>query len=211
MSVRDGASTPTEVSILRAASQLFAAAGYDGTTLEMVAEEAGVDERQVATFFPSTAAMMQSLIEHDIGQALVAVEAEVEGDGPAAVRLYRYLAEDVSWVVSSPYDLSGIDRVHLIQRPEFAAEKTKLERLRALRLALIRAAIDEGDLIRVSPEFAQESITSMIMGAIGERHGEPVERPVEYATSIADLAMRSLLRDPGRLDAIRRDAGFDAP
>lgn len=210
MSVRNGAGVPTDVSILRAASRLFAAVGYDGTTLAMVAENAGVDESRVAAYFPSTAAMMRSLIEYDIGQALVAVEAEVEGDGPAVVRLYRYLAEDVAWVVASPYDLSGIDRVHLIQRPEFTAERTKLERLRALRLTLIREAIAEGDLVRVSPEFAQESITSMIMGAIGERHGDPVEQPVEYATNIADLAVRSLLRDPGRLDEIRHDAGFAA-
>lgn len=210
MSGTDAAESLTVVSILYEASRLFAAVGYDATTLEAVARKTDFDESEVREYFASTEAMMQALIDHDLEQALEAAETEAAGTGPAATRLFRYLAKDVSWVVSSPYDLSGIDRVHMIHRPEFAPWRAKLERLRSLRLLLIRQAIDEGDFVRVAPDFAQESITSIIMGTIEARRGVPVEEPTEYGTELAALALRSLLRDPNRLDEIRRDAGLDA-
>lgn len=210
MNTRDASESLALVAILYEASRLFAARGYDATTIADIAREAGMDESQVAEYFPTTEAIMQALIDHDLENALESAELEAVGDDPAVVRLFRYLAHDITWVVSSPYDLTGIDRVHLIKRPEFAPWRDKLDRLRALRLSMIRQAIEDGDLIRVAPGFAQESITSMIMGTIEARRGEPLDDPQQHGTELAALAIRSLLKDPSRLDEIRRAAGLGA-
>jgi AcrR family transcriptional regulator len=208
MNARDASESLALVTVLYEASRLFAAQGYDATTIADVAREAGMDESQVVEYFSTTEAIMQALIDHDLGKALESAELEAVGDDPAVVRLFRYLAHDIAWVVSSPYDLTGIDRVHLIKRPEFAPWRDRLDRLRALRLSMIRQAIEDGDFIRVAPGFAQESITSMIMGTIEARRGEPEDDPLKHGTELAALAIRSLLKDPSQLKEIRRKAGL---
>jgi AcrR family transcriptional regulator len=208
MSAPDASESLAQVTVLYEASRLFASQGYDATTVADVASQAGMDESQVVEFFPTTEAMMQALLDHDLEKALESAELEAISDDRAVVRLFRYLASDIAWVVSSPYDLTGIDRVHLIKRPEFAPWRDKMDRLRALRLSMIRQAIEDGDFIRVAPGFAQESITSMIMGTIEARRGEPVDDPMQHGTELASLAMRSLLKDPLRLNEIRREAGL---
>jgi len=210
MSARDASQSLALVTVLYEASRLFAGKGYDATTITDVAEAADMGEQEVVDYFPTTEAMMQALLDHDLQKALESAELEAAGTGRATVRLFRYLAHDVAWVVASPYDLTGIDRVHLIKRPEFAPWREKLDRLRALRLSMIRQAIREGDFIRVAPEFAQESITSMIMGTLSARRGEPVDDPQEHGAELAALAIRSLLKDPAQLDEIRREAGLEA-
>ncbi len=199
------------VRVLWVASDLFSSVGYDATTLEEVARRAGVDLAEVAELFPTTESMMQALIDHDIDVGLVWAETEAAADGPAAVRLYRYLAKDIAWVLASPYDLSGFDRVHLIKRPEFRPWREKLERLRSLRLMMVGQAIDEGDFIKVAPEFAHEAITSVIMGTLQTHRGEPETNAASHGAELAAFALRSLLRKPGRIDEIRQAAGVDEP
>jgi citrate lyase alpha subunit len=46
------------------------------------------------------------------------------------------------------------------------------------------------------------------MGTIEARRGEPVDDPVQHGTELAALAIRSLLKDPMRLNEIRREAGL---
>ncbi len=199
------------VRVLWTASDLFSSIGYDATTLEVVAQRAGVEVAEVAELFPTTEAMMQALIDHDLGQGLAWAEAESAAEGPAVERLYRYLAKDIAWVLASPYDLSGFDRVHLIKRPEFRPWREKLERLRSLRLAMVRQAIDEGDFIQVAPEFAHEAITSVIMGTLETHRGEPEVNAAAHGAELAAYAIRSLLRKPKRIDEIRRTAALEEP
>ena len=197
------------VRILWNASDLFASIGYDATTIEEVARRASVDIAEVTALFPTTESMMQALIDHDLEQGLAWAEAEAAGDGPAVERLYRYLAKDIAWVLASPYDLSGIDRVHLIKRPEFRPWREKMERLRSLRLEMVRQAIADGDFIQVAPEFAHEAITSVIIGTLETHRGSPEEDAASRGADLAAFALRSLLRKPKRIDEIRKAAGLD--
>lgn len=196
----------TLVRLLRTASDLFASDGYDATTLEEIARLSSVELVEVTSLFPTTESLMQALLDHDLNEGLASAELEAAGEGPAVVRLYRYLSKDIAWILASPYDLSGIDRVHMINRLEFRPWRDKLERLRALRLEMVGQAIDEGDFINVAPEFAHEAITSVIIGTVRTRHPAPEFDADAHGADLAAFALRSLLADPKRIDEIRQRA-----
>lgn len=201
-------SSLTLVTVLRAASQLFAAQGYEVTTMEDIAAHAGVSLVKAEDAFASPEMAMRALLEHDIDKALESAEAEETKPDPAVVRIFRYLANDLTWVLASPYDLMGIDRRTVLDRPEFGQWMEKMLRLRDIRLNMIRQAIEEGDFMGVRAEFAQEAMTSIIMGTLEDRRGSPVDNPLEHGLELASLAIRSLLKDTSRIDSIRSQAGF---
>nr|WP_319485511.1 TetR/AcrR family transcriptional regulator [uncultured Cohaesibacter sp.] len=75
-----------KTTILEAAEQLFLGLGYMGTTMDAVADEAGVTKQTVYRYFPSKVALFSALIGHFD-------EDEMEfffGEAAAAEELHRY-------------------------------------------------------------------------------------------------------------------------
>ena len=87
----------------------------------------------------------------------------------------------------------------------------KFERLRSLRLAMVTQAIRDGEFISVAPDFAHEAITSVIMGTIEKLRENFDEDPDTYGAELAAFAIRSLLRDPTRMEEIQRQAQHPEP
>jgi len=64
--------------ILRAALRLFAAHGYAGTSIRMIAESAGISVGLLYNYFPSKAALLHALFEesmHDVQASFASAEA----------------------------------------------------------------------------------------------------------------------------------------
>jgi AcrR family transcriptional regulator len=87
---RPGASG-TRAAILAAARRLFAARGYDRTSLRAVAAEAGVDPALVAHFFGSKQRLFVAVVELPFDPAAV-IPAVIGGDpGTAGERFARFV------------------------------------------------------------------------------------------------------------------------
>ena len=79
----------TTASIVTAATRLFAERGYDGTTVQAIAEAAGVSAGTVYNYFGTKAAVLAAVVGADVVAAFTAARdtLEVAGRDPADVVL----------------------------------------------------------------------------------------------------------------------------
>ena len=83
MAVRDGART--RETILGAAEELFARHGFDGTSMQQIAEAAGVARATPSYFFGSKAALYDEVLVRAVGRAQTAIARAYEAqDGSGA-------------------------------------------------------------------------------------------------------------------------------
>ncbi len=201
-----GPSLPTRERILSEASRLFARRGYHGTSTREIARAVGIRQPSLFHHFPSKDAILQALIDSDLDRAVPFAEAMADGEGPVAVRLYRYLRQDVLHLASSPYDLSGLYTEEVMRDPAFAPWARKRARLHAAIERMIGEGVASGEFVEVPPRLVREAITGILVGTLtvysGGRRGEVDE----LGNQIASLLLRALLRDPGRLDQVRAAA-----
>ncbi len=189
--------------ILRTASNVFARNGYHRTTTAEIAAEAGIDVMELFHFFPSKAEIMNTLLKADLDGAVAIAEALRDASGSPAVRLYRYLVEDVVTLARLPYNLGGATTSGLLRELDFAVAGVRGRRLSAARVAMIRQGIDAGEFTSLDPESAGRAIEWTLEGMLG---GEVVDDPDRVGIEIADFCVRALLSDPGRLQNIRDEA-----
>ena len=209
-SAGDGDSTRER--ILKEASKLFAVKGYRGTSTREIAAAVGIRQPSLFHHFESKRAIMQALLDYDLGEPTEVAQAEADANGSPALRLYRYLVWDVAYVCRSPYDLAGLIDDDIMSDPDFAPWMERLDRLRAARRSMIEQAIAAGEFIDVDPEFAHRAITWMITGHIADLGDRRVPDAEQIADQVASFAIRALLADPSALDGIRtagRDGASD--
>ena len=79
MATRDG--TRTQEAILAAAEVLFAQQGFDGTSMQQIAESAGVARATPSYFFRSKAALYDAVLARAVARAQVAILRAYEAAG----------------------------------------------------------------------------------------------------------------------------------
>lgn len=197
---------PTRERIMQEASRLFATRGYYGTSTREIAAAVGVSQPSLFHHFDSKHAIMQALLDFDLGEATEMAERLARSEGSAATRLYRYLVWDIAFLCRSPYNLAGITDDTVMSDPDFSPWKDRLDRLRTARRSMIEQAIADGEFVEVDPDFAQRAITWMILGNIADLAGRGVPDADEVADQLASFAIRAMLRDLVTLDEIRSGA-----
>ena len=83
MAVRDGART--RETILGAAEELFARHGFDGTSMQQIAEAAGVARATPSYFFGSKAALYDEVLVRAVGRAQTAIARAYEAQDGSGV------------------------------------------------------------------------------------------------------------------------------
>jgi AcrR family transcriptional regulator len=191
----------TRERILLEASRLFGRKGYHGTSTREIA--AAVEIRQPSLFhhFPSKQAIMAELIDIDHDEATVVAKREAAAVGSAAVRLYRYLVADISFICRCAYDLSSVESV--LNDPEFSGKRQRHDELQGARLAIIKEGIGSGEFVAADARIAHKVIIWILRGDIVDTAGMPMANADETADELASFVLRALLTDPGQLDEIR--------
>jgi len=146
----DARRTDTRERILYEASNLFAALGYHATTTREIARAVGIRQPSLFHHFASKPEIMQALLTYDL-DAFSFVEALAAEEGPAAVRLYRYLRDDVALVSRSPYNLSGLYTDEVMGDPDFALWARRSDQLHAAVEQIARDGIDSGEFVPDGP------------------------------------------------------------
>ena len=188
----------TRERILFEASNLFATHGYHGTTTRAIADAVGIRQPSLFHHFPSKRSIMEALLTYDL-DAFSFVESLAEAKGPAAQRLYRYIARDVELVSHSPYNLSGLYTEEVIGDPEFADIAARGDHLHEAVEQIVRDGIASGEFIPIDPGLVREEIYGLLLRLMSlHSPGKPAPKPT-LGKEVASLVLRGLLADPGTL------------
>jgi AcrR family transcriptional regulator len=193
----------TREQILTAASNLFAVHGYYGTTTREIALAVGVRQPSLFHHFDSKAAIMEALLEHDLARSVPARERIARSDRPAAVRLYRYLFDEVNHVSSSPYNLAGVYTDEVRSSPEFEPWHRRRRRLHRAIERILRDGVDSGEFIDLQPTFVREVILGILGRTLASYSGGRAPVDPSLADQIATLVLRAILVDVATLDETR--------
>ncbi len=198
-------SISTRERILLVASELFATRGYHATTTREIAAAVGIRQPSLFHHYASKEAILQTLLDSDLDVAVPHAEALARGDGPASVRLYRYLEHDLAHLTSSPYNLSGLYTEEVMREPAFAPWIAKRRRLHRAIERILADGVASGEFVDLPVEVVREAITGILVRTLTLASGEHHEDRV-FCDQIASLVMRAVLADPARLPEIRRAA-----
>ncbi len=200
-----GPGNATRERILYEASNLFARRGYHATTTRLIADAVGIQQPSLFHHFKSKAGIIEALLSWDLDQILPFVLALASGEGSAAVRLYRYLIDDITHLATAPYNLGSLYGDDVIADPAFASWAKKRSQLHAAVERMVWAGVNSGEFIRIQPAIVREVIAGILVRTETLYSGgrQPVS---ELAEQIATIVLRGLLADPSRLDEVRRRA-----
>lgn len=201
----DARRTDTRERILYEASKLFAAMGYHATTTREIARAVGIRQPSLFHHFATKREIMQALLTYDL-DAFSFVESLASEEGPASVRLYRYLRDDVALVAQSPYNLSGLYTDEVMGDPDFAPWAERADRITAAIERIVRDGVDSGEFVAIDPVLVREAISGILLRTLMTYSGGRPQPTAALGDEIASFVLRAVLADPARLAEVRRTA-----
>jgi AcrR family transcriptional regulator len=208
--VRKRQAVDTRRRIIEAARQLLQRAGYDGMTVEAIAQRAQVSAQSVYALFKSKAGILTELLdqstfgdeyEEAVRQAMSASDPETR------LRLAARIARQIHEPLSAVFDLL---RGAGVVAPELAKLEQQRERLRYERQERMIISLRDAKRLRLGLNHQTgRDIFWMLTGRdvyrmlVRERRWSPQK----YQDWLADTLVRSLLR-PGK-DKARSKAGSE--
>lgn len=150
--------------ILRAVELHFSSSGYDGSTVEMIAESAGVSKPTLFNYFPSKQALLHALIPAmDLRFAQAVDRSRVE-DGSAATQIQRFF----DYIAGTALDSPPMARTLMLQflrayeNPGKDLEHHRFPLLRNRMEQLLQDGMDGGEVRRdLSPARLYQYITGV--------------------------------------------------
>jgi AcrR family transcriptional regulator len=203
--------SPTREHILLVASNLFAAQGYHGTTTREIADAVGIRQPSLFHHFESKAAIMEALLEEDLGRTVIDRERLSRADEPAAIRLYRYVYREVLHIAFSRYNVAGIYSEEVRTSPELEPWYTKRRRLHRAIDRIVRDGKSSGEFIDIETSLVRASILGTLERALTGYSGGKAEFDPATAHQIATLLLRSVLSDIDRLPGIQETVKSTEP
>jgi AcrR family transcriptional regulator len=199
----------TRRQILTVASNLFAIHGYYGTTTREIAGAVGVRQPSLFHHFDSKAAIMTALLEHDLERSVPARERIARSDEPAAIRLYRYLFDEVTHVANSPYNLAGVYTQEVRSSSEFEPWHRRRRRLHRAIERILRDGNRSGEFIDLEPHFVREAILGILGRTLSSFSGGQAPFDSSLPDQVASFILRAVLVDPSTLARVRAHADRD--
>ena len=203
---RDGRPPLSAQDILRVALRRFAASGYATTSVRQIAEELGVFPASIYNHFASKEAMLDACFSAGILRAEADYFTEVAGLGlPPDVALYKLVYEEVLLVSSGSLKQRFFLLPEIREKP-LPGVTALWDEICGTYEEVIKAGIEEGAFVDVPSRVTAEHFFSLTLTVLASFRPEGLGAAPEQATAAADLALRSLLVRPSRLNTIRRRA-----
>jgi AcrR family transcriptional regulator len=208
--------------IVSVATQLFADQGFDLTTMSEIARAAGLQQSSLYYWFNRKELILQAVFAVN-RTPLEFIERIGAGSGSPALKLYRLIRFDTIQLCESPCDVSEVGRLAARQPDLFDAYWRDRQRLHDWVVSLLRAGVDENELIALDPDLTALGLLSLDEGIQHwVRHGEqhrpdgtslfrfPRFTAIEAGDFAATTALRSLLCRPDALAELQTKAAtFD--
>jgi len=188
MGLRERSKAKRRAAIIGAAYELFAARGYDATTIADIAEAADVSPRTVAMYFPAKQDIAMARVTDAIARLTAAMDGRQEGEAVGDV-IGRWLLAR-----ADPDD----HQQRLLARRMFAANP-ELAALRAARLAQVLRegadiiAADSGsEAGAIGPRIAAAAASAVINEILDTEPGADREAAVAAAVRFIDAGIAAL-------------------
>src|SRR3954470_23546436 len=88
--------------ILDAALEVFAKRGYNGSSIDEIAQAAGISKALIYEHFPSKKDLHVSLLERHTQEIFIRLSQTADTDEPGEVRLRNGVSAFLEWVESNP-------------------------------------------------------------------------------------------------------------
>jgi AcrR family transcriptional regulator len=197
------AGAQTRDQILAVASNLFATQGYHGTTTREIADGVGIRQPSLFHHFESKAAIMQSLLEDDLGKTVADREQLARSAEDPGVRLYRYVLREVRHIATSRYNVAGIYSEEVRTSHDLAPWYARRRRLHRAIDRIVRDGQRNGEFVNFPVELVRAAVLGTLERGLTGYSGGQAEFNPALAEHLANLLVRSVLRDPVRVDEIR--------
>jgi AcrR family transcriptional regulator len=192
----------TRESILDATDRLLGRLGYQKTTIDDLAREAGVARRTVYLHFPSKEEIFLCSIDRVVEHLLARLAELAASDATPPERLRRMLLERVLYRFDSVREYHrSLDELLAVLRPAYLRRRDRYFRAEADLLAGVLAeGVRRGDLETVEvPATARSLVTAtnaLIPAALSAAELGSRDSVEQEAARVADLLLRGLLPRP---------------
>ncbi|MCC4634978.1 MULTISPECIES: TetR/AcrR family transcriptional regulator [Xanthomonas] len=152
--------------ILEAAIAEFRQHGFDATSMDRVAATAGVSKRTVYNHFPSKDALFGEILRRLWQRSAEAVSLPYRPDQSLRVQLTQLLQQKLRLLDDAAFiDLSRVAIAEGIHSPERArALLAQLGSKEEGTTTWLRAALADGRLAEVDPDFASQQLQALVKG-----------------------------------------------
>jgi AcrR family transcriptional regulator len=177
--------------IISAATDLFARHGYDGTSMQMIAEQAEISVGKLYLHFEGKEDIYRSVVEYHTGQMRMRASSAIDTSMSPLDKLRArtdsvldYIEENEAFVRFYVSEMEGMGKgcCHI--------DKSGHSKQMSEITELIREAIERGDIPDEDPEF----ITAAIHGAAHAMMAIVVERGAMPYRTVAEYVDRLILR-----------------
>jgi len=194
--------TTTRESILDATDRLLGRLGYQKTTIDDLAREAGVARRTVYLHFPSKEEIFLCSIDRVVDRLLARLRDLARSEAPPAERLRRMLLERVLYRFDSvrAYHAS-LDELLAVLRPAYLRRRDRYFRAEAEVLASVLAegirggALEAADVSGTARTLVTAT-NALIPAALSAADLGSRESVEQEASRVVDLLLRGLRPSP---------------
>lgn len=146
--------------ILLEASRLFATHGFRGASTRQIAERVGVAQPSLFKHFPSKRAILAELAVYDMDVPARHAEQAARADGSAVDRFAGYVAWDLEWYRTMPFDLRGMTE-DLVRSEGLSDAQAALDRWHRAIGQLLRQGVDAGEIAGSAVPFLPTVIETL--------------------------------------------------
>lgn len=146
--------------ILLEASRLFATHGFRGASTRQIAERVGVAQPSLFKHFTSKRAILAELAVYDMDVPARHAEQAARADGSAVDRFAGYLAWDLEWYRTMPFDLRGMTE-DLVRSEGLSDAQAALTRWHRAIDQLLRQGVDAGEVAAGAVPFLPTVIETL--------------------------------------------------
>jgi AcrR family transcriptional regulator len=173
--------------ILQRAAELFATAGYGGTSMRDIAEAAAVMAGSLYSHFDSKAAILQELMDSYYAELLPRQRAVLQESGTALERLERMVAEiaEVAHAHPEVAMVVVLDWHDIVTLPELASIVVAARESDSLFRTVIEEGLRTGEL---RPDIHVEAVARLLASAITGLIDRRFLIPSEAAPGGSDLS-----------------------
>jgi len=188
----------TKRKILEAAAKCFSEGGYAKTTMDKIAEEAGVSKGALYWHFKSKEELFVELKERSIAKARKQFEKLFAQKKPFDIKLREAIGLYISFLVPENREVARLNAEFLAEAPKIPKLndmlKDQYEMFRSLIASTIREAIEKGELRKdIDPEIVSLILLAMLDGL--ELHWAILELDFDWEKvkeNLLDILMKGM-------------------
>lgn len=178
--------------ILLEASRLFATHGFRGASTRQIAARVGIQQPSLFKHFASKRAILAELAIYDMDVPARHAEASASGKGSAVDRFAGYVAWDLEWYRTMPFDLRGMTE-DLVTREGLAEAQSALARWNAAIALILGQGVASGEFAARAVPFVPTALETLSWHMV--HSPDATESTVDDAVEFVLAAALSSSRD----------------